>query len=302
MNIEKRNEQQNVCSVSVDDCVFSKRCFMTGEYCSKQRIVQRERRLLHNNEHFHDDELFDDRMNDNNSAQVNAFVVMNFSSMSDVIFKWRIRPFIEKLKEYLYVENKTLYCSAVPILGDMDTNKRKVSKVNVVRADTNPSSNFVICSRICQQMQIADIVIVDVSDENANVFYELGLAVALGKLILPICYSESYFKEVLPDKLKKEMENNENITLRHHIDCFPWRRKLFEHFRILFRNNYNIEPIKKWKTEYMSFDDVTKSYHGFSDRKWVTFPYHEDYVKGAKPVKSVGRIIYDRLVESVNGK
>lgn len=82
------------CSTDVDTCNFSRRCFMTGEYCSKQENIQKERKTLHE------------------KNEINAFVVMNFSNMSDVVYKWRLRSFIETLKNHFYFnKNKTrLYC------------------------------------------------------------------------------------------------------------------------------------------------------------------------------------------------
>ena len=291
-----KSTSDNECSIDINDCVFSQRCFMTGEYCSKQRSIQRERHQLHNGERLYEN-------TDPDKPQVNAFVIMNFSSMSDVIYKWRIKPFVEGLKNYLYFDRTNekspkLCCSSEPNPILKRPYEEAVERVNVIRADTNPSSNFVICNRICQQMQIADIVVVDVSDENANVFYELGLAVALRKMILPICYSESYFKEVLPEKLAKEMEKYDQ-DLRHHIDCFPWRRKLFEHFGILFRNAETNEA-PKWKTEYKCFEKTTKQIYGFSDNRWVTFPYYEKFSSEGSDMETVGEKIYNRLQSTFN--
>lgn len=38
------------CCTSMDECIHSRRCFMTGEYCSKQNNIQKERNTLHKNE------------------------------------------------------------------------------------------------------------------------------------------------------------------------------------------------------------------------------------------------------------
>lgn len=289
------SKTDDICSIELNDCIYSRRCFMTGEYCSKQRSIQRERHQLREG----------DYCSSNNGGsettgqrEVNAFVVMNFSSMSDIIYKWRIKPFVEDLKNYLYIDNHKLYCSTRQ--NPREGKGKMVNRVNVIRADTNPSSNFVICNRICQQMQIADIVVVDVSDENANVFYEIGLAVAFGKLILPICYSESYFKEVLPAKLVKEMEEHDS-DLRHHIDCFPWRRKLFEHFGMIYRDNDDVRKKEKSdtiETEYKAFEEVSNRIHGFSDQRWAAFPYYE-YENEGGPT-TVGQKIYGALKDSYN--
>ena len=192
------------CYTPTESCIHARRCFMTGEYCSKQSNIQREREKIYSND------------------SIKAFVIMNFSDMSNVVYKWRLRTFIESLTEYLYIdrEQHRLYCSSVED-DDSWSNEEmnKVKSIEVVRSDTDPASNYVVCNRICQQMQIADLVIVDVSSQNANVFYEFGMAVALGKLILPICYSESFYKMTYPEKISSifwEMKIREiklNITL-----------------------------------------------------------------------------------------
>ena len=397
------------CSVDINDYVFSRRCFMTGEYCSKQLNVQRERERLHKN------------------GEINAFVIMSFTNMTDVVYRWRIKTYVESLAKNLYFrsetgidfdsipedmskvetclkelkklkgqsqnsdekkktfsdylrivakkndnlpdENARLYCYATKdkhynvLVRDLDEKKYypefKVQKINVIRADSNPSSNFVICNRVCQQMQIADLVVVDVSDENTNVFYELGMAIALRKLILPICYSESYFAMQLPDGVKEEqkkrlerfrkdfsydpntvkqwynkekwfmdgwVKNNESDeisnycndgptlyktqdgfrihntivnALEHHIDCYPWRRQLFEHFGIRYRLKEN-ENSPSDNAEYLPFEVVTQKLFGFSDLKYDRFPYLETHKFSGGSEEKLGITLYNRLRESFN--
>ena len=121
----------------------------------------------------------------------------------------------------------------------------------MIRADSKYDSNYVICNRVCQQIQIADLIVVDVSSENNNVFYEFGMAMAMRKLILPICFSESFYQIKLPaaleayikrhfdttaptngnDKTSDVQKINDKIEyLKRHIDCYPWRRTLFESY------------------------------------------------------------------------
>ena len=202
------------CSVKINDVVFSEPCFMTGEYCSKQHIVHRERERLHN------------------EGKINAFVVMSFTDMTDVMYEWRIQSFIRSLAKNLYfvsdekvsidefssafntqlevdtlkreieklAENDTdntkqnsaqnvqlnsefsrylevvsdkeklpdtfsnfsfssLRCYAnknehlqkllKDLSGNCYTPEYRVKEINVIRADSNPSSNFVICNRVC---------------------------------------------------------------------------------------------------------------------------------------------------------
>lgn len=314
------------------DCIYSRRCFVSGEYCSKQANIQKEREELHN------------------TGEINAFVIMNFSNMSDVVYNWRLKTFIERLAEYLEFSNDGIYCKERPgdkVKLEQDKIRKRlkengrvpVQKINVIRADTNYASNYVVCNRICQQMQIADLIVVDVSSENTNVFYEFGMAVALGKAILPICYSESFFEIQIPDKLKrfeerydklgqkeKKNHNEEVERLKRHIDCYPWRRNLFEHYGIRYRSAVDSTALNKDKidvpdetqsekreralkeqrcgyhsnvpsTQYLPYEDAAELEYGFSDIQYARFPYSEE-MPGDKEL--IGDRIYTSVAKAYN--
>lgn len=288
------------------DCVYSHRCFMSGEYCSKHVNIQKERKRLHD------------------SGKINAFVIMNFSNMSDVVYNWKIKPFIESLKKYLVLKGNQIICQTTPVEKIQDGEKA-VKEINVIRADSNYASNYVVCNRVCQQMQIADLIIVDVSSENTNVFYEFGMAVAFGKLILPICYSESFFEMKIPATLTRNEEKTGIIgdfdKLKRHIDCYPWRRVLFEHYGIRYRSsddcgpgkerdlpttknddNWFVTSGKKQNTEvsgthYLDFELACNQLHGFSDVQYSRFPYAELKLEQNK---AIGEHIYTRLRSTYN--
>ena len=287
------------CIKTTEYSIHTRRCFITGEYCSQQTNIQKDRQKLHE------------------KGEINAFVVMNFSSMSDVVYEARMKPFIEGLKKYLYLDKNGKRIACIPSgnlddlkdksLSDNEIQKRwkQVSHIHVHRADSNPVSNYIICNRICQQMQIADLIIVDVSVESANVFYEFGLATAFQKLILPICFSDSFYAEKLPKKLEELLRDDEfshrkttphNFkchggfhnwntlpqNLKHHIDCFPWRRKLYEHFGIRYADEDDY-------VSYLAFSEATDDRFGFSDTQYRKFPYRD---KKEKDGDEVGEIIY----------
>lgn len=157
-NKKKNNSSCSWCHVSTEESIHSRRCFMTGEYCSKQTNIQRERKKQH----------------EGDDITIKAFVVMNFSYMSDVVYKWKIKPFIKSLTRFLYFDkkNKRLFCCKDEKV-EKPEGLEKVKSIQVVRSDSDPASNYVVCNRICQQMQMADLVIVDVSSQNANVFMNL---------------------------------------------------------------------------------------------------------------------------------
>ena len=295
---KQKNGVYTYCRKSTQYSTWSRQCFMTGEQCSKQSIVHKERERLHRNK------------------EINAFVVMNFSEMSDVVYKWKLSSFIESLKDHLYLNNNTdeIICVADTkddpnTLENIEQGWTKVSKIHVVRADSNTVSNYIICNRVCQQMQIADLVIVDVSVENTNVFYEFGMAVAFGKLILPICYNESFYQFSMPegakeclekrrkeyeklpkeaDKAKKKTELEEfRRMVEHHIDCYPWRRKLFEYYGIRYRS-------KDSHVGYTIFQDIINPLYNYSDTKYNQFPYD------AKINRINGNLLDDELYKQLS--
>lgn len=301
------------CIKSTQYSIHSRRCFMTGEFCSKQANVHREREKLHK------------------KNEINAFVVMNFSEMSDVVYKWKLQSFVESLKKHLYLDRKKHRIACVAHgkgnLPDPD-NWTQVTKINVIRADSNTETNYVICNRVCQQMQIADLVIVDVSVENTNVFYEFGMAVAFNKLILPICYNESFYEMKLPEKAEKQLEElrqanpiyykkykkedceksestkalaeserKESIDhqnkiesfrklVEHHIDTYPWRRKLFEFYGIRYRSADS-------HVGYSLFSDAINPELGFSDERYNRFPYDAKLDKESTPLLGDYRLVDD---------
>lgn len=287
------------CFISTEESNRLRRCFMTGEYCSKQMNIQKERRERHKKD------------------RINAFVIMNFSDMSDVVYKWRIQDYIETLKVYFAFssDRKRIYCYKEKITEKIEEKNKLISVkgIDVVRSDSDPASNYVICSRICQQMQIADLVIVDVSTQNPNVFYELGMAVALGKMILPICYSESYYKMVIPEKVQNHKKCK---ILEHHIDCYPWRKKLFEYYGIRFKkvednkiennkaeDNRN-EDVEYARTHYLNYKKATSIKYEFSDIKYSRFPYHEVVHREGEDTcvdkENIGKEIYNKLSGQYN--
>lgn len=65
----------------------------------------------------------------------------------------------------------------------------------------NPLASRNIVTNIRDQIENADLLVVDISKKNPNVFYELGIAVALNKKIISICSEESRiveYNKVLP--------------------------------------------------------------------------------------------------------
>ncbi|MCL2352243.1 MAG: hypothetical protein FWC55_06890 [Firmicutes bacterium] len=197
-----------------------KRCFITGQQCTHQNDIARIRHKNFEN------------------GCASAFVVMSFEKMTDVTFNSVIRPEMDKYAKANLLLKKAdaghvLICCEddrdiktyreleAGTKEKIEDGKRRAQDVKLVkriivnRADQKAAFGYIICNQICQQIQVADIVIVDVSKDNPNVFYEFGLSMALGKFIIPVCFKNDYEKE----------ESDEGSGE-------AWRKKLYEYFSI----------------------------------------------------------------------
>jgi hypothetical protein len=91
-----------------------------------------------------------------------VFVVMPFRPNLDTFFDWSLRPYL------------------MAHIGDLRAEQ-------IRRADQYRNIGYVMCEKICRRIQDASLVAVDLSLDNPNVFYELGLAVGLDKPLLVLC-------------------------------------------------------------------------------------------------------------------
>jgi hypothetical protein len=89
------------------------------------------------------------------TGPVCAFVAMPFSPDLETCYRWSLRPFL--------------------------TRGYGLSEGLVRRADDVRDIGAIVCEKICRRIQESDFVLVDVSLPNANVFYEMGLAVGLDR-------------------------------------------------------------------------------------------------------------------------
>lgn len=100
---------------------------------------------------------------------VPVFVAMPFRHNLSTFYEWSLRPY---LCEHLGVPDGWIR-----------------------RADEFRNVGYVTCEKICRRIQEAKIIVVDISTPNANVYYELGLAVGLGRTLLIFCEENSpYYK------------------------------------------------------------------------------------------------------------
>ncbi|MFD1317319.1 hypothetical protein [Loigolactobacillus zhaoyuanensis] len=89
--------------------------------------------------------------------------------------------------------------------------------VNVVKSGSiiNPSQQGIM-ENIWIGINVANFVIVDISEKNPNVFYELGICHTLGKKTIILCDQESYVND-FAEKLPFDIHGNETIFYNNSI-------------------------------------------------------------------------------------
>ncbi|MFC6202342.1 hypothetical protein ACFP1L_10710 [Lactiplantibacillus nangangensis] len=87
--------------------------------------------------------------------------------------------------------------------------------MSVLRSGNMFDANLDIMENIWTYLNKARIVIVDISEKNPNVFYELGICNTIGKPVITICDEESYHKDYF-DKLPFDIIGKNVIFYRNH--------------------------------------------------------------------------------------
>lgn len=224
-------------------CIKGK-CFVTGQSCTHKSQIQRIRNEKHN-----------DRI-------VSVFVVMSFTGLGFSMYDMYIHELRHLIQSHCCFKKKhdtfTLLIEKEPIkFNDDSTNSLcRVSDVDFMRADLEISTGHVICNRVCDPIQRADLIVIDVSHPNPNVFYELGLAMSMGKHVLPICFSKKYYY-MIPDSEAKTPND-------HNIECFPWMKELYQFFSLYC---YAISSPKKYPLFFESKERSNYIQYSFTSFK-----------------------------------
>lgn len=87
-----------------------------------------------------------------------VFVVMPFKPNLETFYRWSLKRYL--VKGYGLPED------------------------NVQRADEVRDIGYIVCEKICRKIQEADLTLIEVSNSNANVFYEAGLAYGLERPVV----------------------------------------------------------------------------------------------------------------------
>lgn len=94
----------------------------------------------------------------------------------------------------------------------------ELANLTVKRADRAFQLGFVMCQRICKQIQEAEYVMADITEPNPNVYYELGLAWGFGKKILLL--RDTDYKN---EKFDPVWKHYEDVMISYKDDLLPLR-------------------------------------------------------------------------------
>lgn len=249
------------------------RCPITGAYCShRSKIIHRKIKRHKEN-------------------KVMIFMIMHYSPITDTIYEWLFKDMMkEEGVKFNFTDGdkkaegdeeqgdkneKSCGCG-INTKTEPDCRQEGSADgreiffvlddgvgVSLVRADDFSSNSHIICESVCAKIQEADMIIADLSYGNPNVFYELGIAVALRKKILPICYINRYYEE--------EKGNNKS-----NIRGFQWKEFLMKYFSINRKESEN--DIKAYQTD---------------DEELSRFPYD-------KTLSNKGETVGSRLIRLLN--
>ncbi|WDP89219.1 MAG: hypothetical protein HUN04_05535 [Desulfobacter sp.] len=141
-----------------------RRCFMTGKQC----IFSSRKPLWDDADYVKGEE----------PREYNVFVVMPFRSNLDTFYEWSLKRY---LKDGFNIDQPDK---------------------QIKRADEFRDIGYVMCEKICRRIQDANVIVVDLSIENANVMYELGISVGLGKQLLIVCNKSDKDKRINTDLME----------------------------------------------------------------------------------------------------
>ena len=179
-----------------------KRCFMTGKHCIfSANVSAADRKSVRAAGTL---EVSDSSKGDTPPPSVapvdfdpNVFIVMPFAPNIETFYRWSLKPFL--------------------------TRGYGIPEECVQRADEVRDIGYIVCEKICLRIQGADLILADISLENSNVFYEIGLARGLGRPLV-LMQNTSTQRNVLADvcvRQSLDLKENSPESLAHVVLKYP---------------------------------------------------------------------------------
>ncbi|KAF0143651.1 MAG: hypothetical protein FD156_2461 [Nitrospirae bacterium] len=201
------------------------KCFMNGKSCIYERIIDERIAKIKAGK-----------------GEKKAFVLMPFAPYMDALYQWQLVPFLQKGGKR---EETDFIC--VP-----------------ERADDVRQIGYIICEKICRKIQEANLIAADLSYNNPNVFYELGISIALRKPILPLCIDHN--KSQRDNDLKQYFNINKTLAcpsfgfLEGEISTNLIDYSLFSDFDLLGKSLLVLHDGKEIEADYKFKQDLKYSF------------------------------------------
>ena len=131
----------------------------------------------------------------------------------------------------------------------------------IERADQALQLGFVMCQRICKKIQQSEYIIADISEPNANVYYELGLSYGLNKKIILLLNknSRNQYTDIFNNMKQKAVIAYDSLT--DLADKEKFQDAMNDHICIdqdpSFQNNESVYKLNEYPTILNITNDVT---------------------------------------------
>ncbi len=166
-------------------------------------------------------------------SKIEGFMIMPYQPNLNAFFNWSLIRFFEK--------------------------QYGTSSVTLKRADQIRRTGYVICEKICRKIQEAAFVVVDLSVNNSNVFYEMGLAYGLQHKMITIYNSSSdaskWLKNILPEDIITKTYKYDNLKPISMEENFS--QKIYVAPEAIYTNNPNTPNTKEHRIILLDLSDKT---------------------------------------------
>jgi hypothetical protein len=177
-----------------------KRCFMTGKQCIFSAYITE---YQNNIKQTKESKSLPDQVDPvgaqhqprDDLSSVNVFTIMPFTPHLETFYRWSLSPYL--IEGY------------------------EIPERNVRRADEVRDVGYIVCEKICRMIQEADLVVADISINNSNVFYEIGLTFGLERPFALIRANRADDEVVVDPRIRQSLNMTNSKDQKDPILLYP---------------------------------------------------------------------------------
>lgn len=175
-----------------------------------------------------------------------VFVIMPFTPNLKTLYNWKIKK----------------------LLADNFALKEEDLQI----ADEIRNIGYIICEKICNKIQTSDLILADISLDNPNVFYEIGLACGLQRPIVLIQNKSSSYQNGCVSKVLSYFNNKSDVLVytESKIEFGSAKRALSSYAQHLPDHE---RQIRKLKISVLSFKHENELLHSARNDVAIDFGY-----------------------------